>query len=234
MFVAGAESHIVSASIGQSRRATFKLLRDALTDDSDYAINDSVNVCAVTHKATGTRVSVMAANGKTAMGLVRTPWVLIDEPGAHEINGGSLTWDAIRYAMGKPGSPLRAIIAGTLAPLATSPGHWFFDLVNAGSVRRVHVVALRGGPSRRLCEVGPDAGDRAVQPRHVGARGVAGRVARGTGQGAGGRRRTGIVPFLQIEPADRRRILNPAPGRRLEDRLRAGGSRSVRPAGHRR
>ena len=148
MFVSGAESHIVSASIGQSRRATFKLLRDLLAGNRDYFINDSVNVCAVTHRKTRTKVSVMAANGKTAMGLVRCPWCLVDEPGSHEINGGSLTWDAIRTAMGKPMSPLRAVLVGTLAPLATGPGHWFYDLVKAGSGPGVHVVALLGNAKR--------------------------------------------------------------------------------------
>ena len=75
MFVSGAESHIVSASIGQSRRATFKLLRDLLAGDRDYFINDSVNVAAVTHRATKTKVSVMAANGKDSHGARSMPVV---------------------------------------------------------------------------------------------------------------------------------------------------------------
>ena len=50
------------------------------------------------------------------MGLVNTPWVIADEPGAWEVNGGQLMAYAILTAQGKPGSPLRAVFIGTLAP----------------------------------------------------------------------------------------------------------------------
>ena len=144
----------------------------------------------------------MAANGKTAMGLVRCPWCLVDEPGSHEINGGSLTWDAIRTAMGKPMSPLRAVLVGTLAPLATGPGHWFYDLVNAGSGPGVHVVAIRGKAKRwdRQSEI------RRCNPlawRFPESRAVLleERDKARTDGAAAGR-----VHQLQVEPADRRRV----------------------------
>ena len=70
--------------------------------------------------------------------------MLLDEPGSYEVNSGSLSWAAVRTAMGKPGSPLRAVLVGTLSPKATYQGHWYFDLVTAGSVPGVHVQALRG------------------------------------------------------------------------------------------
>ena len=75
------------------------------------------------------------------------PLVVADEPGAWEINGGELLWDALKTAQGKPNSPLRIIIIGTLAPSGL-PGHWWHDLIAAGSHGSTHVTALRGDPAR--------------------------------------------------------------------------------------
>ena len=55
-------------------------------------------------------------HGKTAMGLVNTPYCIMDEPGSYETVGGQLMFDAIQTAQGKPFSPLKAIYIGTLAP----------------------------------------------------------------------------------------------------------------------
>lgn len=144
LFVAGAESHILSASIGQARRTTFKLLREFVTarpDAGDFRISDTQNAAHVHHEPTGTRVSVLAANGKHAQGLVRCPLIVSDEPGAYETIGGELMADAILTAQGKPGCSLRALFVGTLAP---ARGGWWHELVDAGSAGPVHVTALRG------------------------------------------------------------------------------------------
>ena len=88
---------------------------------------------------------MIGSNGKTAFGLVGCPWVIADEPGAWESNGGTLLHDAIETAKGKPGSPLRAIYIGTLAPATAG---WWHDLIDDGTHGRVHVHALRGDPER--------------------------------------------------------------------------------------
>ena len=44
----------------------------------------------------------------------------------------------------KPDSPLRILVIGTLAPMATGPGHWFYDLVENGSTEDTYVQTLRG------------------------------------------------------------------------------------------
>ena len=81
------------------------------------------------------------------MGLVGCPWAICDEPGAWEVNGGTLLHDAIETAKGKPGSPLRALYIGTLAPAAT-PG-WWHDLIDDGTHgSTVYVHALRGDAER--------------------------------------------------------------------------------------
>ena len=79
------------------------------------------------------------------MGIVNTPILVADEPGAWEVNGGQLMHDAIQTAQGKPGSPLKAIYIGTLAP---SLGGWWLDLVADGSRGSTFVQALQGDPER--------------------------------------------------------------------------------------
>ena len=144
LFVKGAESHIVAASIGQARRSTFKLLREFCESSErvmEYSISENNQTCQVLHKPTYTRISVLASSGKTSQGLVRCPWLFADEPGSWETTGGRLLHEAIQTAQGKPGTNLRAIYIGTLAP-ATSG--WWHDLVSGGSHGSTHVTALRG------------------------------------------------------------------------------------------
>ena len=140
--VPGAESVLLSSSIEQCR-IVFKATRAMLGEGTGYRFLDSATRCGITHTATGTRIRVHGSNSKTAFGLVNVPFVVWDEPGAAETVGGEALWDAIDTAQGKPGSPLKAILIGTLAP-ATS-GFWH-ELVFDGSVGSVHVTALHGNP----------------------------------------------------------------------------------------
>ena len=95
-------------------------------DDPAYKFADSYVRSAITHIETRTSIRLISSNAKGAMGLVRCPYVLADEPGSWEVTGGTLMFDAIQTAMGKPGSPLKAIYTGTLAP---STGGWWHSLV---------------------------------------------------------------------------------------------------------
>ena len=160
LFKESAESHLVAASIGQARRTTFKLLREFIESGpraGGYKISESSFACSIRHVATNTRLSVLASSGKTSQGLVRCPWLFADEPGSWEATGGQLLHDAIQTAQGKPGTNLRAIYIGTLAP-ATSG--WWHDLVSGGSHGSTHVTALRGelakwATARELQRVNP-------------------------------------------------------------------------------
>ena len=160
LFVEGDESHIVAASIGQARRTTFKLLREFIEDGpraGDYKTSESSFACAVRHEQTNTRLSVLASSGKTSQGLVRCPWLFADEPGSWEATGGQLLHDAIQTAQGKPGTNLRSIYIGTLAPATAG---WWHDLVSGGSHGSTHVTALRGtlakwATARELKRVNP-------------------------------------------------------------------------------
>ena len=144
LFVAGSESHMVAASIGQAKRSTFKVLTEFIESSPrvmEYRVNVSNQGCEVRHMPTDTRISVLASSGKTSQGLVRCPWVFADEPGSWETNGGQQLHEAIQTAQGKPGTNLRAIYLGTLAPAISG---WWHDLVSAGSHGSTHVMSLRG------------------------------------------------------------------------------------------
>ena len=55
--------------------------------------------------------------------------------------GGTLMYDAIVTALGKPNSPMRTVFIGTLAP---SMGGWWHDLIADGSNGSTYVQALQG------------------------------------------------------------------------------------------
>ena len=121
LFRPGTESVLCAGSIEQAR-ICFRFARADLEDRGGYRFLDSHTRIGITHKATNTRARVISSNAKTAFGLVGCPWVIADEPGSWETAGGQLLHDAIATAMGKPGSPLRALYIGTLAPAMS--GWW--------------------------------------------------------------------------------------------------------------
>ena len=144
------EAHIIAASMGQARRTTFKQLRGMIGDDPQFKIAESVNNAFVRHKPSGANVSVLAASGKTAQGLVDVDWIFGDEPGAWEITGGQLVADALETALEKPGSRMKIIYIGTLAPHATGAGHWYYDLIAGGGDPEsgTYVTRFAGDPKQ--------------------------------------------------------------------------------------
>ena len=142
LFVPGAESHIASSTIGQARRSVFKLLREQTGDAPGYRIAETQNACHIIHEATNTRVSVLPCNGKSIQGLVRCPWVFVDEPGSMDQNAGDLLHSAIQTGQGKPGSELRAVYIGTVAP--ARPDSWWPAMIAAGTRPGVYVQRLLG------------------------------------------------------------------------------------------
>ena len=144
LFRRGTESVLCAASIEQAR-IVFRFAREVLEPTGAYRFLDSHTRIGITHTATNTKLRVIGSNGRTAMGLVGCPWAVCDEPGSWEVNGGTLLHDAIETAKGKPGSPLRALYIGTLAP-ATSG--WWHDLVDDGTHGTAVVHALRGNAKR--------------------------------------------------------------------------------------
>ena len=138
--VAGAEYLLGAASIEQARYC-YAPIRTALEPTGEYRFLDSSQRIGITHKSTNTRLRVISSSGKRAMGVVGVPLWVMDEPGSFEVRGGELMHDAAQTAQGKPGSKLRVLYIGTLAP---ATGGWWHDLVADGSNRSTHVTALKG------------------------------------------------------------------------------------------
>ena len=140
LYVPGAEYLLCSGSIEQSRLC-FRFVRQELEPRGGYRFLDASTRVGITHPATNTRLRVLSSNGKTAFGIVGTPLLVADEPGSWEVVGGQLMHDAIQTAMGKPGSPLKAVYIGTKAPAVAG---WWHDLVDGGSHGTTHVTKLEG------------------------------------------------------------------------------------------
>ena len=140
LFRPGTESVVIAPSLNQGR-VVYRFVRDKLGDDPDYRFADSPTQVQIVHKPTRTTLQVRSSNAKGALGLVNTPWVICDEPGAFNVNEGEAMFDAISTATGKPGSPLKALFIGTLAP---AQGGWWHDLVGGGSKGSTYVKLLQG------------------------------------------------------------------------------------------
>ncbi|MCY4300950.1 MAG: hypothetical protein OXC68_04320 [Aestuariivita sp.] len=132
LHIPGGLSYIVSVSLGQARRTSFRSLRMMIGDSEDYTVNESTQQANITHRDTGTRIEALPANHKTAQGLLGVRFLIGDEPGAWEINGGQQMADAIEEGQGKPGDDMKIIYIGTLGPNALHAGHWYYDLVTNG------------------------------------------------------------------------------------------------------
>ena len=144
LHVAGAEFLLCAASLEQAR-LTFQFCRADLEPTGEYRFLDSVTRIGITHKATNTRLRVMSSKAKSAFGIVGCPLLVADEPGCWETTNGTLMFDAIQTAQGKPGSAMRAVYIGTLAP---SSGGWWHDLIGGGSHGSTYVQALTGNVKR--------------------------------------------------------------------------------------
>ena len=142
LFRAGAEYLLLSGSLDQARQVFNPLVADL--DEREYRTQTSTTRLGVHHKASGTTLRVVSSKGKTAFGLgANNPICIADEPGVWETN--SLMDTALDTALGKPGSDMRVIYIGTLAP---SFRGWWHDLVNDGSHDSTYVMAISGNPDK--------------------------------------------------------------------------------------
>ena len=150
-FVNGDEVGLMAANLSQAR-IVFRYLRDWLEETGLYSFQDSSNKLGITLKAKPgqwktTKLTAFSSDGKGAMGIVKMPWVVCDEPGAWEVNKGALMAEALFGALGKPGSRLRLLFIGTLAPARAG---WWIDLVMGGTkVREQTYVQLLQGNRKK-------------------------------------------------------------------------------------
>ena len=145
LFIPGSESVLFSGSIEQCR-LVYRQAVKFLDRPDDYRLVDSATRVAVTHKRTGTRLKAIGSNPKTSLGLVDTPFAILDEPAALHETGGTALFDAILTAQGKAGSRLKMIAIGTLAP--ATDGNWWPELVERGSHGSTYVQLMQGRADR--------------------------------------------------------------------------------------
>ena len=136
----GKEAVLFSGSIEQSR-IVYRTARDVLEPLGGYVFTDSANRVGIVHKSSNTRLRAHGSNPKTSFGLTGVPLVIIDEPGVLDVVGGEMLWDSVATAQAKPGSPLTAVLIGTLAPASSG---WWHDLVQGGSHGSVYVQLRQG------------------------------------------------------------------------------------------
>ena len=175
LHVEGAEYLLCAGSLEQAGQV-FKFIRPELEPRGGYRFAGGSTRMGIVHEPTNTRLRVLSSNAKTAMGIVGCPMLVADEPGAWETIGGALMHTAIQTAHGKPGSPMRVLYIGTLAPKATGPGHWWYDLVKAGTRKSVYVKWLQGDLERwsdwnvirkanPLCNIDQKMRDKLIEER---------------------------------------------------------------------
>ena len=142
LFVPGGEVCLFAGSIEQCRLTYRQALTFLEPRLDEYRTVDSATRVAITHLPSRTRLKAVGSNPKTSLGLVGVPLAIIDEPAALHTIGGTALWDAVRTAMGKVGSPLKAVLTGTISP--ADPGSWWPALVEAGTVGSVNVQLIQG------------------------------------------------------------------------------------------
>ena len=138
------KTYILGAASIEQARLTYGFIRAALEPSGEYRFIDGTTRLGATHLPTNTKLRAISSNAKTSFGLVGVPLICIDEPGALEIVGGQMLADSLFTAQGKLGSKLKLILVGTLAPSAVSQGHWWLDLIKAGTVGSTHVQYFHG------------------------------------------------------------------------------------------
>ena len=139
------ESILVSGSIAQARRTVWSLLRPLLRELPNVRVVDTAASCTALHLPSGARVSVMASNSDRALGLVGCPLIVGDEPASWGPSGEAL-YENIRTALGKPGSRMRLLLVGTMAPHADTD--WWPREVAAGDAPGRRVFSFQTPPDR--------------------------------------------------------------------------------------
>ena len=138
------KEYILGAASLEQCRLTYSFIRTALEPTNSYRWIDSTTRLGATHRKSNTKLRAISSNPKTSLGLVNVPICCLDEPGALETTGGQSLSDSLFTAQGKVGSKLKLILIGTLAPMATRPGHWWYDLVMGGTQGSTHVQLYQG------------------------------------------------------------------------------------------
>ena len=149
LHVPGSEYLLCAASIEQAR-LVYRFIRTELEETGEYSFIDSTTRIGITHKASNTRLRVLSSNGKTAMGIVNCPLLVADEPGSWESVGGTLMYDAIITALGKPNSPMRTKTSVRMYFTDSPARAGIDDMAGFSRVQRDRFPRTRGDRPSRL------------------------------------------------------------------------------------
>ena len=115
LYQEGKEVVVVAGTLQQA-----SLLLDALSwmrDADNYQFTDSVNQKKITHTTDRTRMRVASSNAEGSLGLgANQSLVVADEASSWNAKEGELMHEALRFALGKPGSGLKILWISTIAP----------------------------------------------------------------------------------------------------------------------
>ena len=128
----GEEIIVVAGNLSQASILFAEL--QWLRDCEEYSISDSINTKQIIHKKDRTICRVVSSKATSALGLGANHSLIIgDECGGWEEKEGELMQEALLGALGKPGSTMKILWVGTIAP---AKGAWWERKVADGNTKR--------------------------------------------------------------------------------------------------
>ena len=140
----GRENFIVAGSLRQGRivkNAALDVIKATCGLD-DYRLRDSEQSIAIVHTPSDTKLTVLACNANTSLGIGERAMLIIgDEPAVWKGVGKGL-FESLDTSLGKAGADARLFLIGTRYP--SDPSHWWQQTIDAGDTATRRVYALTG------------------------------------------------------------------------------------------
>ena len=128
----GEEVIVVAGNLSQASILFAEL--QWLREQENYAFSDSINNKQIIHKEDRTICRVVSSKASGALGLgANHALIVADEAGGWEEKEGEMMQEALLGALGKPGSTMKILWIGTIAP---AKGAWWERKVADGSTKR--------------------------------------------------------------------------------------------------
>lgn len=128
----GKEVIVVAGNLSQASILFAEL--QWLRESDKYAFSDSINNKQIIHKEHRTICRVVSSKASGALGLgANHSLIVADEAGGWEEKEGELMQEALLGALGKPGSSMKILWIGTIAP---AKGAWWERKVADGTTER--------------------------------------------------------------------------------------------------
>ena len=128
----GEEVIVVAGNLSQASILFAEL--QWLRESEDYSISDSINNKQIIHKTDRTVCRVVSSKASGALGLgANHSLIVADEAGGWLAREGELMQEALLGALGKPGSKMKILWIGTIAPAL---GEWWERKVADGTTSR--------------------------------------------------------------------------------------------------